>query len=356
MLWARQAGQNMLTLLEETVALMDAREDAKRTVVSIDDQLLDEFDGDGTSAETTSPASSSGKPPTAAAAVAPPPLRDIFSALRLPEPPVPAIPVAEAIPVYPGGPETDALELMETDLRGSGGDARFAGVTTMDLEILRRIVGSLSRFAIPQPMQGDYEFSLSWMRSYQFDRDDFHVSFTPYLITLPIDLQMARPAVETNRCFFIHLGIAMNIHPFCLEVALRNAAQRYLMTASSDDIATSVLPSLLEYAGFVDANSLSFIWPVEFNTSRICFISGDSKKPMFTCFVPEGQDPSRLRDVIIHCDGTHFTLLRPKNASNTAFEILNQLIADAKRSKCVVHEHVVRASFSVNETLRALQL
>lgn len=54
----------------------------------------------------------------------------------------------------------------------------------------------------------------------------------------------------------------------------------------SEDISHVVLSSVMEYAGLVDANALSFLWPTEFNEFRICVISGGetSEMPMITVF------------------------------------------------------------------------
>jgi hypothetical protein len=36
---------------------------------------------------------------------------------------------------------------------------------------------------------------------------------------------MAKSAIEMNRCFFIHVGIAIGIHPFLLQIAFRELAK-----------------------------------------------------------------------------------------------------------------------------------
>lgn len=65
-------------------------------------------------------------------------------------------------------------------------------------------------------------------RALQFAQDDFHVSFGGFLEHLPVELQMSRSAVETNRCFFLHLGIATAVHPFVLQTAFRYYASEAL--------------------------------------------------------------------------------------------------------------------------------
>lgn len=79
---------------------------------------------------------------------------------------------------------------------------------------------------------------------------------------------------------------------------------------------------MTEYAGFVDANALSFIWPLEFSGIRICIISGRLNSPIFSVFYQEPISPSdTYKDVYIRCDGNHFTLLRP--VSNDGVSIVN---------------------------------
>jgi hypothetical protein len=110
-----------------------------------------------------------------------------------------------------------------------------------------------------------------------------------------------------NRCFFLHLGIAMQIHPFVLQVIFRQWSAVRQQQCAADDFSRDILSTLNEYSGFVDANSLCFLWPKEFNGARLCFISGSFDCPMFSCFFVKGCPIDR--DIIIHCSGSHFTLL-----------------------------------------------
>ena len=82
------------------------------------------------------------------------------------------------------------------------------------------------------------------------------------------------------------------------------------------------MSSVTEYAGFVDANALSFIWPEEFSGIRICIVSGRLNSPILSIFHQDSISPSsaQFKDVYIRCDGSHFTLLRP--FSNDGVSIL----------------------------------
>ena len=96
---------------------------------------------------------------------------------------------------------------------------------------------------------------------------------------------------------------------------MRELAKTALISTRSDDFTHDILATVTEYAGFVDANMLCFLWPDEFANKRICFISGAKHESIFTCFDSSmGSNSNSLSltsDVIIHCDGSHFTLLQP---------------------------------------------
>ena len=122
---------------------------------------------------------------------------DAFRALRTE--PLEVRPEMPEYPEYPGyAVETDALDSMDI-MASRSHDDRFAGVTVADLEILRRLAPVVRKFSPPNPVQSSMQFALSRSAKFGFRCDDFHISFSPFLKALPPDLQMARPAVETNR-------------------------------------------------------------------------------------------------------------------------------------------------------------
>ena len=47
----------------------------------------------------------------------------------------------------------------------------------------------------------------------------------------------------------------------------------------------------MTYAGFVDANCLLYLWPSEFDSCRICIISGNLNRPIFSCFLSNVRIP-----------------------------------------------------------------
>lgn len=170
-----------------------------------------------------------------------------------------------------------------------------------------------------------------------FRRFDHHVSFVPFLRAIPPGLQISRGALETNRCFFIHLGLAMKIHPFALQQAFRRMALHLLPLLPADSPALDIVPTINEYAGFVDANCLCYLWPQEFAQFRICIISNPaSAAPMFSCFSSSGKVAKF--DILVHCDGSHFTLLQPMHSGTPQFS-LSQLLTEASHAGCVVQQY-----------------
>ena len=104
------------------------------------------------------------------------------------------------------------------------------------------------------------------------------------------------------RCFFIHLGIAINIHPFIIQSVFRYTAKNILHLLDNDDnnnienngiksssssLVKELLPTALQRGSFVDANILSFLWFKEFSDKRICIISGTNENPIFSTFTQQ---------------------------------------------------------------------
>ena len=53
-------------------------------------------------------------------------------------------------------------------------------------------------------------------------QQDFGVSYVPFMGTsLTVGDAQCRDVAETNRCFFLHLGMAVEVHPWFLGVAMR---------------------------------------------------------------------------------------------------------------------------------------
>lgn len=97
----------------------------------------------------------------------------------------------------------------------------------------------------------------------------------------------------------------------------------------------------------MDANALCFIWPEEFLPYRFLFISGINDSPIFSTFVSHEineqgpQAVKKLREVIIHCNGNHFTLLR-RLRTNTSESTIDLIMEAARKNKFLVQENVAQ--------------
>ncbi|CAE7471823.1 unnamed protein product, partial [Symbiodinium microadriaticum] len=287
--WCSRAVKYAFEVLESIVAELDHQEDMVRAACVNDQEfdLIDEFDNPPCDVQSacksdfpvhpTVTATDEGEETST--------LLDALSILKVQtQQNVGTMP--STLPTYPSlAPDITGPQPREEENRDN-----HEGVSVYDLEILGQIPGVRGFFA-PQPHRTLLSFSLVVRGQYhhlKFFRHDFHVSFLSFLTGMDPSILEARPAVESNRCFFIHMGMAFGLHPFALQLYFRRAAasrmskqQRGLV--ERDDLELDILQSCLQYAGFVDANCLMYIWPREFHNARICLISG-STNPIFTTF------------------------------------------------------------------------
>lgn len=98
--------------------------------------------------------------------------------------------------------------------------------------------------------------------------------------------------------------------------------------------------TVTKQADLVDANVLTFLWPVEFDAFRILFISTQSSSPIFTHFSTGNAD---AKEVVILCNREHFTLLQPqRQTAQQPMRIIDDLLSQAKRTGCVVQENDIQ--------------
>ena len=140
----------------------------------------------------------------------------------------------------------------------------------------------ISRFACPLPRSSSVFITLQNGKHASFVQDDFAVSFQIFLRSIPPALQMTPSAIETNRCFFLHLGVAVGIHPFALQCAFRIRTRQLMARPSTGDFEKELLSSIIQPAALVDANALAFLWPQEFSQTRLCILSGRSNEILVT--------------------------------------------------------------------------
>lgn len=192
-----------------------------------------------------------------------------------------------------------------------------------------------SVFSVPPPATSLVEIRLGNKGILQFLKDDFHTSFGGFLSGIAPDLLLSQPALEVNRCFFIHLGIAVGVHPFLLQSAFRLFANEALR--NTDIWYQELLQSVLARGGFVDANVLCFLWPVEFDDYRLLFISNPSTKPIFSEFT---YSKNAKKEIIILCEREHFTLLRPtQQHPGQGIREIDHLLAQATAAGMTVHRN-----------------
>ena len=115
----------------------------------------------------------------------------------------------------------------------------------------------------------------------------------------------------------------MLVHPFVLQTSFRLEAQLRLskLRGGTDSVEEMLYQSVLDYAGIVDANVLSYLWPKEFDHYVVCIISGSLNRPMFSIFRPSYSPTDYPIEIIIHCEHEHFTLLKPVSARKSSFKV-----------------------------------
>jgi len=181
-------------------------------------------------------------------------------------------------------------------------------------------------------------------------RYDYGISFVPFLSNLYSNFREVPCVMETNRCFFLHLAVGCRVHPFLLQSVFRSRSRNLLndgRNGSNDYLALELLlQSVSNSADFVDANVLFHLWPEEFNPCRVCFISDTDRSTIFSCFRNSTVEP--VRDVIIHCDGSHFTLL--------AFEVsLDQVLSAAIANNNTVNFNEIPGSrYSMQKEIESI--
>jgi len=193
-------------------------------------------------------------------------------------------------------------------------------------------------------------------------------------------VQSLAPATkEDNRCFFIHLGAALNIHPYLVHSAFRHQAARViarvdaaLAAGSLDDSEVAAwlgcdrenIESLALHGEYVDQRVLRYIWPDEFNDIRLMIVpimprgaygsstwvddftspcGGKGEITSLNVYTPHpSAAPQHFnasgdwkgRDVIMALYWRHFFLLKPRN---DVAQIIDTLEAYAALNEKPVH-------------------
>jgi hypothetical protein len=163
--------------------------------------------------------------------------------------------------------------LRPTLLSGLSGDFDCDDGAVDIIRALRDSLGprfTLGRRILPtpgesQPFQLKFAENALWCI-----RRDFGVFFTNFLREELVPnqslVEACASARETNRCFYIHLGVGTCKHPFVLQQRFRRDANRRLQTLETvgdeniREILREPLESVVHEGKFTDANVLLGIW------------------------------------------------------------------------------------------------
>jgi len=208
-----------------------------------------------------------------------------------------------------------------------------------------------------------YFYRNNQIEYFYFDQKDIGVSYRELLLRcgVPSELLDSHPsaASETNRCFFLHLGLATGLNPFLLQRCFRREARRLLSENQEtiqqavaeaeaalaaelatenpsaadvaarqalEDRATQLVLSTPDYlyepvlrcSEYVDMDVLTRIWPRELADVRICLVPVDyySRLDTIIVYTPENSVHNDRhnnswtgKDVILKKELNHFTYL-----------------------------------------------
>ena len=183
-----------------------------------------------------------------------------------------------------------------------------------------------------------------------FDKFDYGTKFTEFL---PKNLSHWTNAAtsESNRCFFVSLGILTGINAYTLQAAMRHRVKYIDEQITKGNITESECQySYKEFSGrlktynaTIDAQILKYIWPIEFDKFRIWIVSscGDKENKTYTRLCYTSNDARERRDVIIHhcVESEHFTILEIKDKVKFPnMDTVNNAIDEEMRNECSVEK------------------
>ena len=156
-----------------------------------------------------------------------------------------------------------------------------------------------------------------------------------------------------HRCFFLHLGVALGLHPIALQAVFRTHAQvllQYIEAAPTTKLneddnrfdelkqCDSSLRSVLNHNALIEAPVLSVLWPqelLELQRVRVLIytVGPDGPQP-HTCYLFSPNESSAEGvpfdgiDVILKLQGMHFTLLQPKTDDAAGSVVVERLLCN----------------------------
>jgi len=183
-------------------------------------------------------------------------------------------------------------------------------------------------------------------KKHDFDFDQYDYGITFYHFLDPTWIEPSFPAErsrksaaanESMRCFFLHMGMAVGIHPFALQVAFRKLGNKLLEHPPAPEDNQELkdnytgfngdpLASVQSRGNYVDCMSLAAVWPREFDEYQVLIVNLTStgafnpaqgfthiRPPNPKLISPDGEWLGK--DIMLTLQNGHFTYLRPSDTN-----------------------------------------
>jgi hypothetical protein len=152
-----------------------------------------------------------------------------------------------------------------------------------------------------------------------FHQFDAGISFLPFLERddFSPEILTSRAALEHNRCFFLHIGLLLSLHPSLIQAAFRKFAKALLVLSVPDE--AHILGDVLQETGFIDAHVLIQIFPFDSDV-RLNFIAGPPLSPIVHSFSLDNNSPKTDYFLRMGHHSDHFTALTLSEPQLDLFE------------------------------------
>jgi hypothetical protein len=183
-----------------------------------------------------------------------------------------------------------------------------------------------------------------------FNKKDYLLHFTDFLTSEYVDdlsvVDECPSAHETCRCFFLHLGVAVETHPFLLQLQFREGCRNLLQEPADENnirrmLFSEAAKTVLTPSVYIDFSIVLTVWPEQLKNYRILLVTfatvGYADHAAFQCcsmytptngpwkvnpktneFLLEDIDhpngPQKIfagKDIILKLQDGHFTILEP---------------------------------------------
>lgn len=192
-------------------------------------------------------------------------------------------------------------------------------IAELEKAVLNLLDKENEHYNLPEPIHMDDKYTIYLgNKELLFHQENYGQSFKPFLSHIDSDIvESCQSTLESLRCSFIHLGIALNIHPFKLQLLMRSKAIEIINDINNELklFFEDPLNDLLTPSSLVDLAILQLIWLNEdFKGARIMVLSFECNNDGMSRFksnaVYEPLEHSGL-DIILKLQDVHFTLLIP---------------------------------------------